>query len=127
VVRPAAGLRVHSTQPLNAETPLDRLAAAFVTPQRDLYIRTHGEVQHRDEATHRLRVTGRVARNLEFSVAELRANFSSRSVTATLQCAGNRRADLQEVAETDGDPWSAGAIGDVEVEDERRNFSALSY
>ena len=106
-------LRVHSHQPYNAETPLDRLVASFITPQRDLYVRTHGEVQHLDEATHRLKVTGRVARTLEFSVADLRTSFSARSVTSGLQCAGNRRADLQEVAKTEGDPWAGGAVGNV--------------
>ena len=106
-------LKVHSMQPLNAETPLDRLAMSFITPQRDLYIRTHGDVQHLDEAVHRLRVTGRVAHPLELSVADLRARFSVRSITSGLQCAGNRRADLQEVARTAGDPWSGGAVGNV--------------
>ncbi len=106
-------LKVHSHQPFNAETPLDRLVVSFITPQRDLYVRTHGEVQHLDEATHRLKVTGRVTRPLEVSVAELRARFTARSVTSGLQCAGNRRADLQEVAPTEGDPWAGGAVGNV--------------
>ena len=106
-------LRVHSHQPFNAETPLDRLVASFITPQRHLYVRTHGEVQHLDEATHQLKVTGQVARALELSVAELRTSFSARFVTSGLQCAGNRRADLQQVAKTEGDPWAGGAVGNV--------------
>ena len=106
-------LRVHSRQPFNAETPLDRLVASFITPQRDLYVRTHGEVQKLDEATHRLKVTGQVARACEFSVADLRKSFSARSIVSGLQCAGNRRADLQEVAKTEGDPWAGGAVGNV--------------
>ena len=113
IERAKANLKVHSTEPLNAEPPLARLTASFITPQRDLYIRTHGEVQHLDEASHRLRVTGRVARELELSVADLRERFAGRTVTAALQCAGNRRADLQEVAQTAGDPWSGGAIGNA--------------
>lgn len=31
-----------------------------------------------------------------------------------MQCAGNRRADLQAVGKTNGDPWDVGAIGNVE-------------
>ena len=106
-------LKVHSRQPFNAETPLDRLVVSFITPQRSLYVRTHGEVQHLDEATHRLKVTGRVARELNLSVADLRGRFAARTIISGLQCAGNRRADLQEVAKTEGDPWSAGAVGNV--------------
>ena len=111
--RAQTNLTIFSTEPLNAEPPLDRLTSAFITPQRDLYIRTHGEVQHLDEVTHRVRVTGRVARELELSVANLRERFAPRTVTAGLQCAGNRRADLQVVAKTEGDPWSGGAVGNV--------------
>ena len=113
IERAKANLKVHSIEPLNAEPPLERLTASFITPQRDLYIRTHGAVQHLDEASHRLRITGRVTRELELSVAELRERFAGRTVTAALQCAGNRRADLQEVAKTAGDPWSGGAVGNA--------------
>ena len=109
----STALTVHSHQPFNAETPLDRLVASFITPQRDLYVRTHGEVQQLDEATHRLKVTGQVTHPLEFSVADLRTSFSARTITSGLQCAGNRRADLQEVAKTEGDPWAGGAVGNV--------------
>lgn len=35
------------------------------------------------------------------------------TVTAVLQCAGNRRADLQLVRPTSGDPWAPGAIGNA--------------
>ncbi len=114
IERAQANLVVHTTTPLNAEPAMDRLVASFVTPQSQLYIRTHGEVQHLDAATHRVKVTGRVDRELDFSVAELRSRFASCKITAVLQCAGNRRADLQEVAKTSGDPWQAGAIGNVE-------------
>ena len=113
VERAQANLVVHSTSPLNAEPPMDRLVSTFITPQKDLYIRTHGEVQHLDGATHRLKVAGRVERDLDFSVQDLRDRFPSRTLTASLQCAGNRRADLQEVKKTEGDPWQAGAVGNA--------------
>ena len=114
IERAKANLVVHTTTPLNAEPSMDRLISSFVTPQSQLYIRTHGEVQHLDEDSHRVKVTGHVARDMELSVAELRSRFAAHKVMAVLQCAGNRRADLQEVAKTEGDPWQAGAIGNVE-------------
>ena len=70
--------------------------------------RTHGAVQHLDAASYRLRISGNVARELVLSVDELRKRFGHQTLTAALQCAGNRRADLQEVKKTAGDPWSAG-------------------
>jgi DMSO/TMAO reductase YedYZ molybdopterin-dependent catalytic subunit len=45
---------------------------------------------------------------------DLRANFRHRKVTATLQCAGNRRRDMLQVRSVSGDPWAPGAIGNAE-------------
>ena len=104
---------VHSQVPFNAEPPLARLRAAAITAQVDFYVRCHGAIPHLPEEAHRLRVTGRVATPLDLSLAELRQRFPARSVTAVMQCAGNRRADLQVVRPTSGDPWAPGAIGNA--------------
>lgn len=106
-------LIVHSRQPFNAEPPLDRLRAAFVTAQQDFYVRCHGEVPALDEASHRLRVGGRVGAPLDLSMRELRARFPRRTVTAVMQCAGNRRAEYRQVRPVSGDPWQPGAIGNA--------------
>ncbi|WP_419731003.1 molybdopterin-dependent oxidoreductase [Lichenicola sp.] len=104
---------VHSTTPYNAEPPLDRLRAATITARRDFYVRSHGDIPDLAEATHRLVVAGLVAKPLEFSLDALRDGFSEVTVTAVMQCAGNRRADLQLVRPTTGDPWAPGAIGNA--------------
>ena len=107
-------LLVRSAHPYNAEPPLDRLLASSVTAQADFYVRSHGDIPRLDPAAHRLRVGGWVATPLDLSMTELRERFPTRTVTAVLQCAGNRRADLQTVRPTTGDPWAAGAIGNAE-------------
>lgn len=107
-------LIVHKSDPLNAETPLALLGEAFITPVGRFYIRTHGEIPRLDAARHRLRVEGLVFRPLDLSIDELRSRFPRRVVTATLQCAGNRRAELNEVAPVSGTQWGAGAIGTAE-------------
>ncbi len=104
---------VHSTDPFNAEPPLQRLREHFVTAQADFYMRCHGEIPHLDPARHRLRVDGLVASPLDLSVAELRARFPACTLTAVLQCAGNRRGDLRQVRPVLGDPWAPGAIGNA--------------
>ena len=111
---PKPGLLVRSAHPFNAEPPLGRLLASPVTALADFYVRSHGDIPRLDGAAHRLRVGGRVATPLDLSMAELRERFPARSVSAVLQCAGNRRADLQAVRPTTGDPWAAGAIGNAE-------------
>ncbi|HJS84977.1 MAG TPA: molybdopterin-dependent oxidoreductase [Acetobacteraceae bacterium] len=104
-------LIVHKSEPLNAETPLASLAEAFITPARLFYIRTHGDIPRLDAAQHRLRVEGLVSEPLDLSMEELRSRFPRRVVTATLQCAGNRRAELSEIAPVSGTQWGPGAIG----------------
>jgi len=85
-----------------------------MTGQQDFYVRSHGNIPRLDGTTHRLRVGGMVQTPLDLSVPELRARFPARTVTAVMQCAGNRRADLQPVRPTSGDPWAPGAIGNAE-------------
>jgi sulfite oxidase len=107
-------LIVHSKEPLNAEPRLDRLRENFITPQRLFYVRSHGTIPRLDAATHRLSVRGKVAIPLDLSMDEARQRFARRHVTAVLQCAGNRRADMLRVKPVSGDPWQPGAIGNAE-------------
>ena len=102
---------VHSREPLNAEPPLDRLRASFVTAADDFYIRSHGPVPAIDPESYRLRLEGRVREPLDLTLDDLRALAPGREIGSVLQCAGNRRADLQPVRQTSGDPWAPGAIG----------------
>ena len=106
-------LIVHSKEPFNAEPPTAQLRASFVTPVDGFYVRSHGDIPVIDPAAHRLHVTGRVATDLHLSMDELRARFTAQTVTATLQCAGNRRADLQRVRPTSGELWAPGAVGNA--------------
>ena len=107
-------LIVHTQHPYNAEPKLHRLRAAMITAQADFYVRSHGDIPQLGLADHWLRVSGRVATKLNLSVPELRQRFAERTVTAVMQCAGNRRADMQQVRPTSGDPWAPGAIGNAD-------------
>jgi sulfite oxidase len=99
---------VHQEEPFNAESPREALAGAPLTPVEHFYVRNHGPVPER---TATLRVDGLAQRALELSLAELRA-LPRRELTATLQCAGNRRADLLRVRDIPGEaPWGPGATG----------------
>ncbi len=106
-------LIVHSRLPFNAEPKPELLRASFITPREAFYVRCHGAIPALDADTHRLRVGGRVATPLDLSMQDLRARFPERSVLAVLQCAGNRRADMNAVRPVSGDPWEVGAIGNA--------------
>jgi sulfite oxidase len=105
-------LIVHGDEPFNAETGLAALAEGPLTATDAFYVRDHGPVPEIDPAGWRLRVHGLVERELRLSFATLREAFREREVTATLQCAGNRRAGLMAVREIPGEaPWGPGATG----------------
>jgi sulfite oxidase len=105
-------LIVHEQEPFNAETGLAGLAEASLTATDAFYVRGHGPVPPPGGPAWRLRVDGLVERELELSLSTLREAFRERQVTATLQCAGNRRAGLVAVRDIPGEaPWGPGATG----------------
>ena len=107
------GMIVHSDEPLNTEPVSSALVANFYTPQDLFYIRNHGEIPQLAE-DHRVELSGLVENPASFCLADLQRDIAHRKVTAVLQCAGNRRADMQKVRETSGDPWLVGAISNAE-------------
>ncbi|WP_223797043.1 molybdopterin-dependent oxidoreductase [Sphingomonas nostoxanthinifaciens] len=113
LARAEQNLILRCSDPLNAETPPDKLIASFLTPQADFYIRSHGPTPELAD-DHPVTLDGFIDHPRSYTVAELQAAFQSRTVVATMQCAGNRRAHLQGVGKTSGDPWDVGAIGNAE-------------
>ncbi|MFF9403242.1 MULTISPECIES: sulfite oxidase [unclassified Streptomyces] len=100
---------VHQDEPYNAEAPPGALESP-ITPLDSFYGRNHAPIPRIDPASWRLHVEGLVDRPLELSMDDLR-RFPERTVVATLQCAGNRRADLIEVRDIPGQvPWGPGAV-----------------
>ena len=101
---------VHGTDPYNAEPAAHALAGRHLTPVDTFYTRNHGPVPDLDPTTWRLRVRGLVVRPLELTVRQLQEDFEQHTLAATLQCAGNRRRDLDQVRHVPGeDPWGPGA------------------
>src|SRR6201995_5501665 len=104
-------LIVHEREPFNPETGRGSLIEP-VTATEAFYVRGHGAVPEIDSRAWRLTVGGLVERQLSLSLETLREAFVERTVTATLQCAGNRRAGLMAVRDIPGEaPWGPGATG----------------
>ncbi|HET7676708.1 MAG TPA: sulfite oxidase [Candidatus Limnocylindrales bacterium] len=82
-----------------------------LTPTGLHYLLIHWDIPDLDPATWRLHVGGSVERPLELSLADLLAR-PSRSVTVTLECAGNGRARLEP--RSFSQPWLYEAIGTAE-------------
>ncbi|HZQ09473.1 MAG TPA: molybdopterin-dependent oxidoreductase [Anaerolineae bacterium] len=109
-----SAFRVHSESPYNGEPPVDLLRENFTTPSELFYVRNHGNVPEINATTYRLVVNGMVEHPLELSLDQLKRDFPSSTLMATLQCAGNRREELMEISPIPGEvPWGAGAIGNA--------------
>lgn len=107
-------MTVHDESPYNAESPISALAEA-ITPVEYFYSRNHGPIPEIATDAWELRVGGKVARPRTFSFDELTTEFETHAVTATVQCAGNRRAGFNEVRPIPGeDPWGSGAVSTAE-------------
>jgi sulfite oxidase len=103
---------VHEEEPFNAETRSAVLAEGPVTATDSFYVRGHAAVPEIDPEAWRLHVDGLVERELDLSLVTLREALPQREVTATLQCAGNRRKGLIAIRDIPGEePWGAGATG----------------
>jgi sulfite oxidase len=106
-------LIVRQASPLNAGPALSHLGASFVTPNELFFIRNHGEVPAVDPASFRVEVQGLVRRPLQLGLDDLR-RMPRVELTATLQCAGNRRSELAAVAPIPGElPWGLEAVSNA--------------
>jgi sulfite oxidase len=102
---------IHDEEPFNAEPPPAALAGRPVTPTEAFYSRNHGPSPDPDPARWRLRVDGLVDRPMVLSLADLQERFAHRTEVVTLECAGNRRAELLAVRDIPGQvPWGPATI-----------------
>jgi DMSO/TMAO reductase YedYZ molybdopterin-dependent catalytic subunit len=104
------GLIERVRDPQNLEFPFHTLDNAIV-PNERFYVRNHFPEPRLDPRTWRLRVEGAVTRELELSLDQIRS-LPSRTLTATLECAGNSRA--LNVPPLRGVSWQQGAVGNAE-------------
>ena len=104
------GLIVREIEPVNLETPPAALAS-FITPNERFYVRCHHPVPHIRTEEWRLKISGEVAHPLELSYDGL-AGMEQRTLTVTMECAGNGRAFL--APQREGAQWEGGAVGTAE-------------
>ena len=105
-------LEVHSVDPMCAGPDVEALVEEYVTPTELHYIRDHGPVPAIDLDDYLLIVDGLVRQPMSLSLAELKDRFARHEITATLQCAGNRRDELDRIRPFVNEVmWSGDAIG----------------
>ena len=92
---------------LNREAALSDLESGVVTANDRFYVRSHFPVPTIDVARWRLRVFGRVRDELRLRLPEL-MSMGARTMTVTLECAGNGRSMMTPAV--DGEQWGLGAV-----------------
>ena len=110
VAVPDPRLVMVTREPLNAETPMAE-QVGVITPTPLFYARNHFSIPTLNADEWRLALDGEVARPGQLTYGELRG-LPSRTLLATLECAGNGRAGLEPQAE--GEPWGYGAASTAE-------------
>lgn len=107
-------LLAHSKRPCNAETPAEELGT-FVTPNETFYVRNHMWVPEIDESRHKLVIELHNGEEKEYTLKDLKEKFEEVTITATLQCSGNRRKHMtKEARSTNGLQWNVGGISNAE-------------
>jgi len=105
----AHGMIVYSEEYVTREMPVS-LLDSWITPTEHFFVRNNEHMPQIDLAEWKLTITGEVARPLTLTMDEL-LKMESRSVTNTLECAGNGRAFFQPRIR--GVPWSRGGVGNA--------------
>ncbi|CAN6446888.1 unnamed protein product [Victoria cruziana] len=106
-------LKINAKEPFNAEPLRCNLIASYITPVDMFYKRNHGPIPLVDDIDrYRVIMNGLIENSREFSMAEIRS-LPKCNVTATLQCAGNRRTAMSKVKTVKGVGWDVCALGNA--------------
>ncbi|KAJ8259592.1 hypothetical protein GJAV_G00171200 [Gymnothorax javanicus] len=106
-------LRVNNLKPFNAEPPAEILTENYITPTAFFFKRNHLPVPKVDPTTYRLEIEGLPGGSVSLTLDELKSRFPKHTVTATLQCAGNRRSEMNRVKVVKGLNWGIAAISNA--------------
>lgn len=119
-------MKFYQRQPINAEPPGFVLTDSWITPADMWFVRNHHPVVNTpiDDVDHKHEVDICFARDLvdeagqeksikSFTLADLKTKFPRHSVVSTVQCGGNRRAEMTSLERTNGSNWEISAISNA--------------
>lgn len=104
------GLTVRMHQPRNLEFPVSELNGPII-PNEQFFVRSHFAVPALDVKTWKLKVEGAIDKPVELTMSDL-LKLPPKTMTATIECAGNGRVHLTPQAL--GLQWGQGAVGNAE-------------
>lgn len=104
--QPGPGLIIREREPQNLEFPFATLNGPL-TPTEQFYVRNHFALPQVEAGSWRLRIEGVGNRAVELSYEDV-VKLPARTITATLECAGNSRVFL--VPTVAGAQWELGGV-----------------
>jgi DMSO/TMAO reductase YedYZ molybdopterin-dependent catalytic subunit len=104
-------MRVMTENPLNAETPIERLRT-WITDNQVFFNRNQGQIPDTpvDLKIWRLVIDGRVGNELTLTFDDI-LSMPKIELANTLECSGNSRSLLKKKAS--GNPWTIGGVGNA--------------
>uniref|UniRef100_A0A7N0V7Z1 Sulfite oxidase n=1 Tax=Kalanchoe fedtschenkoi TaxID=63787 RepID=A0A7N0V7Z1_KALFE len=106
-------LQINSKEPFNAEPHRSALVDSYVTPVDSFYKRNHGPIPIvEDVEKYSISIQGLVDYPKQIFMKDI-LELPKHTVTATLQCAGNRRTAMSKVQKVRGVGWGVSAIGNA--------------
>lgn len=104
------GLITREKKPLNMEFPFPTLKNR-ITPNNQFFIRSHFNIPNIDATNWELEIGGNTNHVIKINLSELR-KLPAKKVMATIECAGNGRANL--APKVKGLGWEQGGISNAE-------------
>ncbi|CAJ2663493.1 unnamed protein product [Trifolium pratense] len=106
-------LQINAKEPFNAEPNRLALIASYVTPSDFFYKRNHGPIPIvEDIDRYSVVISGLLEHSKQLFMKDIR-KLPKYNVTATLQCAGNRRTAMSKTRTVKGVGWDVSAIGNA--------------
>ncbi|CAB3410273.1 unnamed protein product [Caenorhabditis bovis] len=107
-------LLVRNAKPFNAESPPSLLTDHFYTPNDLFFVRNHLPVPVIDVEKHELEVEAFDGKIVKLNMEEIRKKYKAYTIGSVVQCAGNRRADMNSFKKVQGLMWEGTAISNAE-------------
>jgi sulfite oxidase len=106
-------LRINAKEPFNAEPTRSALISSYITPVDLFFKRNHGPIPIvNDLERYRVTINGLIEESIQLSMTDIR-KLPKYNVTATLQCAGNRRTEMSKRRKVKGVGWDNCAVGNA--------------
>ena len=108
----SSALIANSTQPFNAETPSLLATDRLITPNDIFFKRNHLPVPDIKSEDFQLKIEG-TNKCISLNVENLKNKFEKVELVAAIQCAGNRRSEMDKIKKVKGLSWSHNAISNA--------------